>query len=197
MVVIWVAYALFPDPPGAAPAPSAPKAGAAPAKTPRDCLRNAVLSTTVVFPLFVVFYVLQLTSSAVILVFVAILSQQPAFASNLKTGAALLIGNVLGGLAAIAMYNLLVMIPEYAFLVLLTLLFGLWFGDRLMSGTPKAALYGMAFSTVLLVVGSTTGAQGEAEAKVQTRVIQISLAVLYVVLAFGILERLARGRQSS
>jgi hypothetical protein len=96
---------------------------------------------------------------------------------------------MIGGAAAIAMYELLVLVPEFVFLLLLTFLAGLVFGSRVFSGKPTGALYGMAFSTLLLVIGSTTSSTGDAGAKVYSRIAQIMVAVVYVVVAFGSIER--------
>ena len=84
------------------------------------------------------------------------------------------------------------MVPEFGFLILVTLGAGLLFGGRLFSGKPTAPLYGMGFSTLLLVIGSTTASTGEADVKVYTRVIQVMVAVFYVVAAFGLLGSLHR-----
>ena len=158
----------------------------------RARFQNAVLGTIVVWPVMTLFYTLEWTGSVLVLVFVALLSQNPEFAKNFQAGKALIVGNVIGGVAAIAMYELLVMMPEYGFMLLLTLLLGLVFGARVFSDKPMAPLYGMAYSTVLLVIGSTTSSSGDAGAKVYSRVIQMMLAVIYVVTAFGLIERLRR-----
>jgi hypothetical protein len=51
----------------------------------------------------------------------------------------------------------------------------------------------MAYSTLLLVIGSVTaGGSDEASAKVYTRVFQIFVAVVYVVMAFGVADRFLR-----
>ena len=50
--------------------------------------------------------------------------------------------------------------------------------------------------TLLLIVGSTTSGNAEDGAKVYTRVIQIMIAVTYVVVAFGTLERFRRKEES-
>ena len=76
--------------------------------------------------------------------------------------------------------------------LLLTLLAGLVFGERVFSGKPAAPLYGMAFSTLLLIIGSVTSGTGDAGAEVYTRVFQIIVAVLYVVFAFGLIDRLGQ-----
>jgi small neutral amino acid transporter SnatA (MarC family) len=59
----------------------------------------------------------------------------------------------------------------------------------LFSGKATAPLFGMAFSTVLLVIGSETSRfAGDAGSKVYTRIVQLTVAVVYVVVAFGLLE---------
>jgi hypothetical protein len=157
-------------------------------------LRDAIETTLVVLPVFILFYTLQLAGSLLILIFVALLSSQPGFAQNFKAGAALILGNVVGGVVAILFYELLVVMPEFQFLLLLTLLTGLLLGSRVFSGRKAAPLFGMAFSTVLLIIGSTTSGNAEAGAKVYTRVVQIMVAVTYVVTAFGIVGRFRRSR---
>jgi len=196
VVLVWLIWAAIPAPPPLPVAPDEPQPVAPPPPTSAERFRSAMLSTAVVFPALVAFYTLQWTGSLLVLIFIAMLSLQPAFAANFKAGGALIIGNVIGGLAAIAFYELLVMVPAFPFMVLLTLLSGLLFGAQVFSGKKTAGLFGMAFSTVLLVIGSTTGGDGEAGAKVTTRVIQIMIAVIYVVSAFGLLQRLTRGRRN-
>lgn len=193
LLVTWISYGLLPDRPtnekGDTPVAKPPL----PSKEER--FQTAVDSTIVVFPILILFYVFQLSGALLILIFIALLSMQPGFAKDFKGGMALITGNVIGGITAIIFYELLVIIPEYAFLLLLTLLTGLMFGSRLFSGRPKAPLYGMAYSTLLLVIGSTTGSSGDAEAKVYTRIIQIMSAVIYVVVAFGLLEHFKKLRR--
>jgi hypothetical protein len=198
VMVVWIAYGLLPDPAGAHESPGAAAATAAsPAVLAQaERFRTAAVSTLVVMPLFVLFYSFQLQSSLLILIFVALLSSQPGFASNFKAGGALVIGNVMGGAAAIVMYELLAMMPEFYFLILLTLLAGLVFGAKVFSDKPTAKLYGMAFSTLLLVIGSTTASgSDEAGSKVYTRVAQIVIAVVYVVMAFGVADRFMGRRE--
>jgi len=193
MIIVWLAFTLFPDPP-------APPVQAAKASKPElpaaEKFRNAALSTLVVFPVVVAFYVFQWTGAILVMIMIALLSMQPAFAKDFKAGKALILGNVIGGAAAIVVYELLVLTPLYSFLIVLTLLAGLLFGVRLFSDRPTAALYGMAFSTLLLIIGSTTSSTGEAGAKVYTRILQIMMAVVYVVVAFGLLERLWPRRET-
>ena len=49
---------------------------------------------------------------------------------------------------------------------------------------------------MLLIIGSTTSSTSEADNKVIVRVLQMMIAVIYVVVAFGLLERLSRRRKA-
>jgi len=196
--VVWLTHGLLPDPLGAHDV-SAPAAAAPPVIPPAvERFKTAAISTLVVLPLLTVFYAFKLQSALLILIFVALLSSQPGFATNFKAGGALIIGNVMGGAAAIVAYELLVMVPQFYFLIILTLLIGLIFGARVFSDNPTAKLYGMAFSTLLLVIGSTTASgTGEAGSKVYARVAQITVAVVYVVMAFGVADRFVRRKEAA
>jgi hypothetical protein len=192
LAIVWLAHVLIPDPPSGEVGAAAAAGGAKPAPpSPQQCVTRAWLNTAVVFPV-VAFYLFTGLTSVLILVMIALLSMQPDVSKGYKAGVALITGNLMGGIAAIVTYELLVMVPEYMYLILLTLLASLFFGGRLFSGTPKAPLFGMAFSTLLLVVLSTTSSFGEADAKAWTRVVQITIAVVYLVVAFGTIRSLRR-----
>jgi len=188
ILVVWLSYALLPDPDSLGVELMDEAADAPPPPPARERFLIALENTAVVFPLLVLFQMFELLSSVLILIFVAILSLQQGFAKNFKAGKALIIGNVMGGIFAIVFYEILVVVPVFLFMMLLTLLSGLLLGSQVFSGKPAAPLYGMAFSTVLLVIGSTTSSSGDADAKVYTRIIQIMVAVGYVVTAFGTIE---------
>jgi hypothetical protein len=191
LLVVWTAHVLVPDPPVGVPVREKPPAQA---PTPADAARLALTQALVILPLVVLFHLFEWTGAILILIFVALLIMHPGFAVNVKAGRAMIAGNAMGGAAAIVMFALLTVVPEYAFLILLTLLAGLFFGSRLMSDRPNAPLYGMAYSTLLLVIGMTS-TEGDTLAKVFQRLFQIGIAVLYVVLAFGLIERWGRTRR--
>jgi uncharacterized membrane protein YccC len=195
--VVWLAYGLFPDPFEQPAGPGSP-AGPAPhtIPSPQERFREAAMSTLVVMPLLILFYVFQWSSALLILIFVALLSMQPAIARSVKAGVALIIGNAIGGLAAIVIYEILVIVPSFGFMLVLMLLAGLLFGTRVFSTKPSAALFKMAFSTTILVVASTTSSDAEAGAKAYTRVLQLMVVVIYVIAAFGVLDRFSRRREA-
>jgi len=188
VVVVWSAWALIPNPPGG-PEPADAGHGHAPAPTTRsDRIRAAAFSTAAVLPVVAVFYTLQWTGGLLIIIFVAVLSAMPDVAGSTKVGAALLIGNIFGCLAAIICFELFVMVQGFPFMMLLILLMGLVFGDRFLSDRKTAPLYGMAFKTALVVIISTAGGAGDTDEKAPTRVFQILTVVTYLILAFRLLE---------
>jgi hypothetical protein len=185
LIAAWVAYAVFPE---TRDAPK-PATEVAPLPPARVRLGQALERMVVVYPLFVLFHIFEWSGALLVLIFVALLSIQPGFAENFKGGIAMILGNTMGGLAAIAGFNLLTVVPQLSFLLMLCFFGGLFFGNRLTGGSKLAPLFGMAFSTMLLILGSTTSGEGEAGSAAYMRILQIMIAVVYVVSAFGLVRR--------
>ena len=148
-----------------------------------------------VLPVLVMFFVFNLSDALLVLIFIAILSMNPA-TSNKKTGIGIIVANLGGGLAAIAAFNLMTAVPSLLFLGLLVLLAGLLFGRALFSGRPVAPLYGMAFSTFLLILGNVTSFRGEAGEEVWTRILQLGIVVIYIVIAFAVVDYFSSHKKS-
>ncbi len=195
MVFIWVAFALVPEP--AAPPPQVVQAGPKPAPpSPRARLVTATTITLVVMPMVVVFHLCAWVDGVLILGYTGLLAMNPAFAKGLEAGRGLVWANVAGGVVAILVYGILTIVPEFSYLLLLTLLAGLAFGPRVIAEHPRAPLYGRAYSTYLLVIASTTtGTGGGATLEVFQRVLQITTAVIYVVAAYGLAARFRQARE--
>ncbi len=156
-------------------------------QTERDRFNYAMNIVILLIPVLLLFYFLKLSSSVLILIFIAILSMSPALA-NPKVGAVLIIANILGGIVAILGYNLLSTIPHFTFMILLVLSVGLMFGSLIFSSHKLAPVFSSGLSTFLLIIGSVMSSDAEAGEKVWTRVIQISMAVIYVVVAFRVIN---------
>ncbi|GAB1309181.1 hypothetical protein KH5_18640 [Urechidicola sp. KH5] len=161
--------------------------GGAGAMTPTEQFKYAARIVLVLLPIILLFFIFNLSGGALVLVFSAILSISPAL-SNPKTGLVMIVANIIGGLFAIIGYKLLTVVPMFSFMLLLVLLVGLLFSQRLFSKTKTAAVFGTAFSTFLLILLSVTSSDAEAGSKLWDRLIQISAAVIYVVLAFRFLN---------
>lgn len=143
--------------------------------------------TFVVMPVLFVFFVFNLSGALLVLVFITILSMNPATA-NKKAGMAIIFANFAGGMAAIVVFNLLTVVPDIFFLGMLVLLGGLIFGKGLFDRKPVSQMFGMAYSTFLLILGNVTSFRGEAGEAVWSRIFQLGFVVVYIVIAFALVN---------
>ncbi len=196
LLIVWIVFALLPDP-ASEQTENIPEITKmeAPGNSDREKLQLALERLIVVFPVVLFFFFFQWTGSALVLIFIAILSMQPGFAKDFKAGKILIAGNLMGGIASIVVYEWLVIVPEFYFLGLLVFLTGLVVSINLFSSKPVAPLYGMAFSTFLLIIGKSTTGTEDAGASVWIRVLQILTAVIYIVFAFGLIEYFKNNRK--
>jgi hypothetical protein len=148
----------------------------------------------VLLPLLLIFFIFKLSGGLLILIFAAILSISPAL-SNPKTGMVMIVANIVGGLVAILAYKLLIIVPLFPFMIALTFIVGLVFANNLFSKKKIASVFGTAFSTFLLILCSVTSSEDSAGAKVWERVLQISMSVIYVVVAFRVLNYFINKKQ--
>ncbi|MEH0154910.1 DUF2955 domain-containing protein [Limibacter armeniacum] len=149
--------------------------------------QNALIAVIMITPLLTLFFMFKWAGAMIILIFAIILAMNPA-TTNFKAGGAVILANIAGGIVAIFVYELLTVFPRFIFMLLTTLLVGLFFGKKLHEGKPISSLYGTAFSTFLLILGSVSTSEGEAGSKVWSRVFQISIAVVYVVITSSVLK---------
>ena len=78
---------------------------------------------------------------------------------------------------------------------LLVFLGGLWMGGWIFSDRLLGKLLGGGITTVFLILGPVLTGEAAAGQELLIRLGLIMGAVVYVVLAFGLLERLTRGRR--
>jgi len=195
VAVTWVAYALFPDLPEAE-IPAGPASDPALAREGLD--QRAAVTTAVVYPVALLFYSYGLTAHLVVLIFIAILAQQPGLMEGRKAGGALILGNLAGGVAAMVFYELLVAAPSFGFFLALMFLTALILGERIFSDRRFAPIYPTVLSTLLLLVGGSVAPYGDdVEMKFQLRIVQIGVAVVYVVGSFRLIERLRGGNETA
>ena len=146
-------------------------------------IKFALLSTLMIMPVMIFFFSFNLSSSVLILAFIAMLAQKPDLIAGVKGSKALLVGNAIGGLVSIAMYNILSIAPNFIFLMLLFSLVVIVFAKIIFSDKALAPLYAMAFSTVIILIFGATLSTADADEKFYTRIIQIGCACSYVIFA--------------
>lgn len=189
VIIAWVVYTIIPNPKGAEAFIVEKVKEEIKLASATERFKIALESTFVIYPIFLLFFLFHLTDYLVILIYIAILSGMPAFAKSFKVGKFLVVGNIIGGIASIIFYNIMTVIPEFSFMLILILLCGLVFGSQVMSGKKTGAIFGTAFSTFLLIMGSVFASTDGAAGVVLSRVLSILFATVYVVVAFGFMEQ--------
>ncbi len=150
-------------------------------------VKTTLTSLVAVMPVVLLVFTLELTNSALIMIFAVMLAQNPDLQTGYKGCIALILGNSIGGLIAAAMFTLLTFIPSYWFMLMLSFLVASVCAQTAFSDRKMAPLAGMVLSTVVLLVGSAL-LSGDVTAgeKFLTRILQIFLLTLYIVGAFSL-----------
>lgn len=144
LALAWLAYAIFPR--------ALDRAAATPAVAPSpvggEWLRSAIL-------LLPVAYYLGRPDEASFPMVVAVLSilRQVEYGMGRRLAIGLLVGNVIGGLAASLAYAVLSLFPELATLVFVLLAAGLFFGGKIAVAGPKAPVFVVALIVFITLLG--------------------------------------------
>ncbi|QOL26359.1 DUF2955 domain-containing protein [Thalassotalea sp. LPB0316] len=146
----------------------------------------AGLTTLVALPAFIFFFLFDMTGGALILTFIMILAQKPQTILGTKGSVALLVGNILGGVIALLMFALLIAVTDYGFMVLLYGVMALLLSFVIFSSRKVAPLFAIAITTVVVILGSSTLADGGASSTFASRILQIALACLYVLFSSNV-----------
>lgn len=188
--VTWIAQGLFPDIKIETHDEHQQAVTTPDAKTPYDRYVAAIKRTAVVYPVVLLFYYFDLQSGALILIYIGMYSSFPGFAKDLSVGKLLLLGCIIGGIIALLLYEIVALVPIYTFLLLLMFGFALWAGDEILLGRKYASQIKAGFSTIIIIFGSAVGSDDvDAGGEVFIRFIQVSSVVVYLVVAFGLLEK--------
>ena len=184
VILVWVAHFLVPDPESA----QFPKARGFNRDYSRPAAEAALKSTLVILPLASLFFLFDLTSYLLVMIFAALFILKPELSAGKEAGRNSLISTLLGGAFAWLFYWLIVAVPEYYFYVILMALTSLYFGAQVFSGKPTAKYYNSALIALLILVNGSMGEGAEFTEKFIMRVILITLAVIYIVTALKVLD---------
>lgn len=141
----------------------------------------------VVFPIIFIFYLFNANIAILTLVFVVLLSFDP-FIYQSKKGAALIFANIFGGLAGIIAYNILVIAPSYTLYIFLIISVAFYFVINLYSGKKTAPIFKISFNTFFVTMGVIATSTDAAGNTIWERLIQIGLAIIYVIIAFKVVN---------
>jgi hypothetical protein len=141
------------------------------------------------FPVVCFFYVFQITSALLTMIFIAILSLQITGEKSIKLSAFLMISNAIGGVLATIMFSILTVVPNLIFYTLVTCYMAAVMGYKIYTIPAKAPVYVTAFSTFLVLVGNTVSSTGgDIDSNTWVRIIQLVMVGLYMIVASFYLE---------
>jgi len=193
VVLTFLAQTLMPDPPCEAPTTAARPLRPVPDRKTR--IRNAAIGTLTVWPLLAAFMALNLTGDVTIVLYAAVMAITADLRAGVKWGLAFVVANIGGAAVTLVIYNLVVAVTDLAFLAALVLLTTLALGRRKFSDNPTASLYSTALNGILIITAESTTYAVQAGAKITTRLGQMILAVVYIVIMFDVLQGLWKGKE--
>lgn len=184
VAMVWVSYLLVPDPESV----NMPQAPGFQTGYSRPAATAALKSTLVILPLASLFFLFDLASYMLVMIFAALFILKPELSAGKEAGMNSLVSTLLGGAYAWVFYWLIVAVPEFWFYVALMLLTALYFGRQVFSGKPTAKYYNSALIALLILVNGSMGEGAEFTEKFIMRIILITLAVVYIVAALKVLD---------
>ncbi len=191
VITVFVAHALFP-----APESETGEAAAKISPTPQWAARQAILNTLIIM-LPLVWFLLDSAQTAdmaiVMLITIVSILRQASARQGQIAAIGLGLGNLIGGLASVAVYGLVSMNGTFGFFTVALLAASLIFAGLIVSSGERAPLFAIAFATFILLLGigitPLPGGSGEAFA---SRVVNVLLAAAYAVGASSLIARFAK-----
>ena len=196
-VFTWLFHLIIPNrlakPDPNAPAPQRPTPPPIPPREERA--RLALVSTVVSTLAVLLFFTFNLAQYALAMVYICMMAGTPNTNASIKVLKANSTACLLGGGAVVIAYNLLVAVPTFDYLILLSLFFSLFFSYKMTSGGVNAAAWTSGFTTFLILLGSSTGGDSSASSTFYLRIAQVLFAGLFCIGAIIVTEHLLLRRE--
>ncbi|MCE2570003.1 DUF2955 domain-containing protein [Motilimonas eburnea] len=152
-------------------------------------LFESVKALIIAFPVIVFIYTFELSGAMLTMIFVAILSLQTAGQKSVKLTLFMLLTNIIGGIIAIVVYNLVSFVPVIGFYLCLIFVISLQFAHKMYANPDKAMVFSTIFSTLLVLVSSTMASgSGDVDSNFYARIAQIGGACVYLVVISFFIE---------
>ncbi|EPV1124064.1 DUF2955 domain-containing protein [Vibrio harveyi] len=140
------------------------------------------------FPVVCFFFVFQISEALLTMMFVALLSLMITSEKSVKLSAFLIISNGIGGILAILAFSILGIVPSIFFYTAFIALLAVLIGKKIYTVPEKAPIFATAFSTLLVLIGSTLMSSGDIDSNTFIRIFQLVLVGTYMILASLFLE---------
>ncbi len=135
------------------------------------------------FPVVCFFFIFQISEALLTMMFVALLSLMITSEKSVKLSAFLIISNGIGGILAILAFSILAIVPSIFFYTAFIALLAALIGKKIYTVPEKAPIFATAFSTLLVLIGSTLMSSGDIDSNTFIRIFQLVLVGTYMILA--------------
>jgi hypothetical protein len=172
--IVWCMFILFPEvapPPKKKPPPTV-------VESP---VEKALAGTAVVMPIMLIYLLFGLADALPVLITTVILITNFDPKRGTAHGAAMMLGNFIGGVVGFVVYALLQVSPSLATLAVLTFLAWMLFAVRMQQGGPAAAIYMIACNAGLVILSSSIASGSSSSGLLLTRLVQFSIACAFAV----------------
>lgn len=140
------------------------------------------------FPVVCFFFIFQISEALLTMMFIALLSLMITGEKSIKLSAFLIISNTIGGVLAIGVFTVLSVVPNILFYTLFISLVAIVIATQIYTKPDKAPIYATAFSTVLVLLGSTLMSSGDIDNNMLIRIFQLFLIGIYMIVVSFFLE---------
>lgn len=158
--------------------------------------RSALRSTAIVVPVLLwLLFTSETASYAVVLLKVATMGQQSELEDTRSAARDLLQSTLVGGVAAVIVWNVLQIWPNLIMYSLLFLLCGLIMGPKIFAGAglaPRGSMWSYGLLTMMVIIAPAamdTPGGDAAGARFSDRIVMFALATLYAVAAVYVFDR--------
>jgi hypothetical protein len=188
LIAVWAAHAAFPAP-AANAADATPAAPAKHAAKPAAA-RHALLDTLVLLPALAWFILDATQVAVVVLIVIVTLLRQHDRAQGQRAALGLILGNLVGGIAAAVVYELMLLNNTFLFFIAACFAASLMFAGRIATAGDRAPVYAIALTTFILLLGlgMTPLPGGSGEAFIN-RLVNVLLASAYAIGGLSLVER--------
>lgn len=189
LIAVWAAHAAFPTP--AVPAADAtPAATAKHVSEPAMAARQALLDTLVLLPALA-WFILDATQVAVVmLIIIVTLLRQHDRGQGHRAALGLILGNLVGGIAAAVVYELVLLNDTLLFFIAACFAASLIFTGRIATAGDRAPVYAIALVTFILLLGlGMTPLPGGSGELFINRLLNVLLASTYAIGGLSLVER--------
>ena len=188
-LIALMAHALLPTPAARASAPAPVR----PAIDSTLASRIALSDTLVLLPVLIAFIIGGNINNIVILMMTLNILREIDPSRGTRIALALILGNVLGGVIAVAAYEFVVLSDSFLFFLLAVLVPSLWFSGRIVRGGASTSIYLIGLATFILILGIGISPMPGASAETfALRLLKVTIASAYAIGALSLVMGLRR-----